>query len=695
MSSHETSPRQRYQLGNYEIVETLGSGGMGIVYRANDLSLGRSVALKILRDDLRAQPHIVARFQREAEAIATLDHPNIVHVHNVGRVGKIPFIAMEHIDGHTLGDLLRDGEKLAWRDVLQLGRQIAAALAAAHAAHIIHRDIKPGNILLDHTGRAYVTDFGIAKIMTAVTHLTVDGSRLGTPQYMCPERCKNRPITPASDLYSLGVVLFQAVAGRLPHEANSNVELVRKITGEAPPRLRFLVPEVPEDVERLIAFLLERDPTNRPQRAEEVIAAIDRILEGKPLDERHNLAMNAIAAYRDEMSTPTPSSGSEESHERLPLGARVREGWFALRIRTRVGIAAIMMSVLIAGGLLGIVSIFARPAVAPPDYGPDGGIHAWTDLPVIGVVRDEAPGVRVVRPNLTNFTVAEIHSAAPNDEVLLRMTDMASGTNALFSLDAALGALGVVMPPRALGVDTPQAVYAADSHWFAATASGMYRVSNTDDNDAQLLWDAPVSAWAPLPGDAGSLVASPSMSGGYNLLLLPKATMDAPEHLTELSGAIRWIEVSPSSGAAYFAEESVGGFILWRLSLDGHAVTPKKIVSGVTALGAQPLDTTRDRLVVLRGAAPGQVDVIDGFSGAVLAELGEGAAPSWTHRADNVVLLSTDHADRRQLWRVQLRDASRRQLTHLDAGIGDRFAVTRGHAVATNADGTALIVADL
>ena len=309
MSGGYNTARASTLFGQYNILETLGHGGMGVVYRAHDTSLDRIVALKVLREDLRTQKHVVARFQREAEAIAMVTHPNIVHIYSVGAVGKIPYLAMEYIEGDPLSKIMQRERQLPWETVFEVGEQVARALASAHEANIIHRDIKPGNVLVDKEWHAVVTDFGVAKVLTAETQLTVDGSRLGTPQYMSPERCLNKEITTSSDIYSLGVLMFQMIAGRLPYRAKDPIELLRKIVSTPPARLRDYMPDIPDDVERLVAHMIEKNPNDRPPSANDLAELIARVRAGKPLVEEDDGMGVAMDELRESLATPTPGYG--------------------------------------------------------------------------------------------------------------------------------------------------------------------------------------------------------------------------------------------------------------------------------------------------------------------------------------------------------------------------------------------------
>jgi serine/threonine protein kinase len=389
MQAQDNTAKQQYVLGGYEILETTGKGGMGIVYRAIDPALGRTVALKVLREDLRSHPAVVARFRREAEACAGLDHPNIVTIYSVGTTGDVPYIAMEFIKGLPLSKVLQNHGARPWKDVLDIGSQLAGALVCAHGAHIIHRDIKPANVLIDESGKAYMTDFGIAKVLTATTQLTMDGARLGTPQYMSPERCMDEKVTPASDIYALGVLLFQCMSGRLPFEAASAADLIRKIISEEPTRLSQYVPDIPDNVERLIAFMIEKKPGNRPVDAQAVQGLIERVRQGKALDDQDNDAANALASYRQSYSTPTPTPFDTSNPGLESVGAR----WFALKRKTRIAVSLGAVITFLSGLALLYFTFIASPALNIPLDDAYLAVDRWTssEYPVGGQPRQPTP----------------------------------------------------------------------------------------------------------------------------------------------------------------------------------------------------------------------------------------------------------------------------------------------------------------
>ena len=274
-------------LGNYAVKALIGRGALGTVYLAKDVALGRPVALKVLLGSLAHNQEHVRRFLREAQAAAPLLHPNIVAIYEAGIREGTPYIAMEYVEGEPLDRMLRRrGTPLKWEAALHIAGQVAEALECAHGQGIVHRDVKPANILLDHQGRVRLSDFGIASLNLESEQEEASEDRrraevlpfLGTPEYMSPEQCTGRDnLTPASDLYSLGVSLYQMLSGQMPFEARSTIALLNAIINETPKRLSKVVSGVPDDVVRLVAHLMEKEPGKRPGSARAVAEAIRRL----------------------------------------------------------------------------------------------------------------------------------------------------------------------------------------------------------------------------------------------------------------------------------------------------------------------------------------------------------------------------------------------------------------------------------
>ena len=264
--------------GRYQVVRKLGSGGMANVYLAEDQELGRRVAIKILNDRHAGDEQFVERFRREAKNAAALSHPNIVSIYDRGEAEGTYYIAMEFLDGRSLKELIVQRGPAPITVAVEYARQILSALRFAHRHGIVHRDIKPHNVLVDAEGRVKVTDFGIARAGTS--QMTEAGSIVGTAQYLSPEQARGTEVDQRSDLYSLGIVLYELLTGTLPFNGDTPVEIAMKHLSTVPESPSARRPEVPRELDLIVTRALAKDPADRYQNAEEMDADLERFLRG-------------------------------------------------------------------------------------------------------------------------------------------------------------------------------------------------------------------------------------------------------------------------------------------------------------------------------------------------------------------------------------------------------------------------------
>lgn len=270
-------------LGKYEIIEELGRGGFAVVYKALDTSLDRTVALKVLKPHYLDEPEFVARFQQEAKAAAGLFHPHIVTIFEVGEEQGSHFIAMRYLEGRPLSATVKEQGPLELDRAISIVEQIASALDYVHSQGLVHRDVKPSNIIVGDDGYATLTDFGIVRAADG-TRYTTTGANMGTPEYMSPEQGQGKEATPRSDIYSLGIVLFETLAGKPPFEAPTPLAVMVKHLQEPPPPLRTLNPDLPANIELVIDKALAKDPQDRYGNLGELVHALMRVtLDGKPV----------------------------------------------------------------------------------------------------------------------------------------------------------------------------------------------------------------------------------------------------------------------------------------------------------------------------------------------------------------------------------------------------------------------------
>ncbi|MCI5600529.1 MAG: serine/threonine-protein kinase [Hallerella porci] len=270
---------------NYELLGVLGKGGMGYVYKALQKNLKREVALKVL--DASSDKESIERFYMEAQAMKELDHQNLVQVFDFGRQGNQLFISMTYVRGSTLSELLEHRRRLDFDAIEIITKQVARGLLYAHSKGIVHRDVKPSNIMITHDNRVYLMDFGISHIQSA-ERLTLTGMTMGTPEYMSPEQCHGDEVTIGSDIYSLGVILFEMTCGRLPFTGSKPIEIAMKHVQEEPPNPENFRPDMPKGLAKLILKCLKKNVSDRFKNMQEFLDALDIVFAPLHPGEQHH-----------------------------------------------------------------------------------------------------------------------------------------------------------------------------------------------------------------------------------------------------------------------------------------------------------------------------------------------------------------------------------------------------------------------
>lgn len=316
-------------VGHYQITDILGRGGMGVVYKARDTKLDRTVALKFLPSHLTLSNKDKQRFIREAKAAAALNHPNICTIHSVEEHEDQHFISMEYIDGQTLGETLDSGE-ITPEEALEVGIRIAGALAEAHEKGIVHRDIKPGNIMIDAKNRIKVTDFGLAKLVDSKP-ITQTGTTLGTMAYMAPEQIQGRPVDHRADLFSFGVLLFEMLTGQRPFGGQHDAALSYAIVNEEPSLLSDLLPNAPQKLSGLMNRLLQKDPAKRYSTTEELAGELKACLDELPDSMEASQKINQFTSTHYTNSGKSSRSDAPSITLNFPI-LRSRNGLLSLAV---------------------------------------------------------------------------------------------------------------------------------------------------------------------------------------------------------------------------------------------------------------------------------------------------------------------------------------------------------------------------
>ena len=457
------------RLGPYEIVAPLGAGGMGEVYRAKDTRLGRDVAVKVLPQHLSSNPEIRARFEREAKTVSSLNHPHICTLHDVGREGETDFLVMELIEGETLAARLAKGA-LPLADVLKFGAQIADALGRAHRAGVMHRDLKPGNVMLTKSG-AKLMDFGLARATglgststmtsspTVAGPLTAEGTILGTFQYMAPEQLDGKEADARADLWALGCVLYEMATGRRAFEGATQASLISSIMRDAPRPMTELAPMSPPALERVIRHCLAKDPDDRIQTAHDVKLQLDGIAEPG----------SQVSSASSVTAAPARTRG---------VGRRERIAWFLVAVAFAT--AAV------------VASRVWRPAASPVEA---TRMRFTVTAPLHSTLR----------------TFNDDFAIAPDGKALAFVASDASGTSFLWIRE-----LGSLTARRLDGTENAHSPFwSPDSRTVAFFASAKLKKIAVSGGSPEVLCDAPDprgGSW----GREGSIVFAPNAAGGLS-----------------------------------------------------------------------------------------------------------------------------------------------------------------------------------
>jgi len=363
--------------GRYELTHLVARGGMAQVYRAMDRQLDRPVALKVLFPELSVDKTFVERFRREAQAAANLSHPNIVPVFDWGEDDGTYFIVMEFVDGRPLSAVLRDPQRLPPGQIAQIGASVAAALAFAHRHGVVHRDVKPGNVLITPEGEVKVTDFGIARAVNTEESLTQTGAVMGTAAYFSPEQAEGKGVDARSDIYSLGVVLYEMAVGRPPFSGDSPVAVASKHVRDAPMTPREVNPAVPAALEAVIMKAMAKNPDARYASAEEFRADLLRFADGRPVEavDAGVTSVMAAAGVTSVMTTTgqtiaVPPAAAPPGGRREEEGRRRRTGW----------LIALLILLLVALGVIAFFLLRSLGNVSVPDVVGQTQANATTQL---------------------------------------------------------------------------------------------------------------------------------------------------------------------------------------------------------------------------------------------------------------------------------------------------------------------------
>ncbi len=519
----------------YEITQLLGEGGMSYVYKAIDKQLQRTVAIKTLKPNYVEQEKFVERFKREAQTAANLNHPNIVQIFDWG-IGDEPFFVMEYIEGNTLTSIIANKRTISMNDILFIGAQVSSGLQAAHSKGLVHRDIKPGNIMITPEGKVKVTDFGIVSLQNEESDITKTGSILGTASYISPEQAQGKPVSKESDLYSLGTVLYELITGRPPFEGDTPIATATKHITEKPEKLSTYRANIPKGIENAVLKLLHKYPKDRFKNAEDLRAVL--------LQQKTQL--QAIQTQENLVDLTSP------------------------KIKYRFTLPALIISLsIVIGTIWTLTRIFDGLPV-------DGGTQVVVEVPdLTGSSQTEALndlqslGFKVGIEN-------SAHPDVPEGSVIRTQPPANTSTNpdTLVTIIVSVGPEAYPIP-YVVDLETERAIYVIEESGF--TIGQQIEVNDDNVPIGFIISQNPMAGKKMGPGSTVDLV----ISSGPSLIelgdLSRKSVEDATQILETLGLEFETLEE--------YSEDIEEGLVSGTLPEAGEIITPDDVVTIIVSLG--------------------------------------------------------------------------------------------------------------
>ena len=519
----------------YKILELLGEGGMAFVYKAEDRQLKRIVAIKTLKPNYVQQETFVERFKREAQTVANLNHPNIVQIFDWGIEGE-PFFVMEYIEGNTLTSIIAKKKTISIGDILFIGAQVSDGLQAAHNRGLVHRDIKPGNIMITPSGKVKVTDFGIVSIQNEDSDITKTGSILGTASYISPEQAQGKPVSVESDLYSLGTVMYELIAGRPPFEGETPIATATKHLTEKPKKLSVYRKDLPKGLENAVLKLLHKYPKDRYKNAEDLRAVL--------LQQRRHLQMQETQENLVNLTNP--------------------------KIKFRFTLPALVLSIgLVFGTVWGLTQIFTGLPV-------DGGTPTVIEIPdLTGSSQTQA----LNDLQLLGFTVGIENSAHPTVPAgaVIRTQPLANtvtNPDTLVTIIVSVGQEAFPIP-YVIDLETDRAVYIIEESDFVVGQ----KLEVNDDNIPRgfVISQNPIAGKKMSPGSTVDLV----ISSGPSLIEISDLSRKSPEDATQILETLGFeYEILEE-----YSEDVNEGLVSHTIPGAGEIVTPEEVITIIVSLG--------------------------------------------------------------------------------------------------------------